>query len=93
MPVIRGIMNPIIVQPTEYPPSDESLRAQTVDFMKENQPKIYRQFLVAGDLQEYLDLKVNACKRAAQNLIKNGVFLNQAWNTAIRQEILEIESD
>lgn len=94
MPVVRGVKHPEIVQAREYPPSDESLRADALAFIKGNKRKLYRQLKQdPKELQEYLDLKVSACKRAAQNLIECGTWENEAWRLAIRQEILEVESD
>lgn len=93
MPVQRGILEPEIVQAPEYPLSEESLRKQALDYVKENRRKSYRQMKEDGELEEYLSLKVNACRRQAFNLIESGVWENEAWNMAIREKILETESD
>jgi hypothetical protein len=47
----------------------------------------------SGELEEVLTLKVEACKRHAAALIKNGVFENQAWFWAVKEIILEREAD
>ena len=76
-----------------YPPSAESLRAQALKFVKENQPEEYRHMKKDGELEAYLDLKVKACQEYAASLIASGLFVNQAWISAIRQEILESNTD
>ncbi len=93
MPVVEGITNPKVVQALQYPPSDEVLRQKSLTFVKECKPKSYRQMKRLHELEEYLDLKVKACKREAQSLMESGVWENEAWNRAIRQELLESESD
>jgi hypothetical protein len=48
---------------------------------------------VAGELDEYLNLKAKQAKDYAKNLIASGEWENQAWNRAERLIIMESESD
>ena len=78
---------------TFRPPSDEELRKEALDFYRTCHPKEYRELRKSGELEEVLTLKVEACKRHAAALIKNGVFENQAWFWAVKEIILEREAD
>ena len=76
------------------PPSESSLIETAMTFMKENYPrKKFWALKKSGELEELARLKASACKDYAENLIKTGTFANQAWNMAIKQEILGSESD
>lgn len=91
MPAIVG--DEVIAQPPEYPPSVESLRAKALAYIKECKPRDYRRMKRNGELEKYLDLAVEACQDYARRLIEQGMWEREAWNMAIRQEILESESD
>lgn len=75
--------------PPYQPPDDEELRQKALTFLKDVKPQEYRQLLRDGELQEMLRLKVQACKGYAKALGGGP----EAWNMAIRQELLESESD
>jgi hypothetical protein len=76
-----------------YPPPQEELEAKALYFLRTNRPKVYKKLEQSGELEEYCQLKAQAAKRYAENLIQSGEWLNQAWNRAIRLEILESETD
>jgi len=76
------------------PPLEDELISKALEFMKECYPKKkYRELVKSKELYPLAKLKAGACKDYAENLIKMGEFPNQAWNWAIRQEILETEPD
>ena len=76
-----------------YPPTFEELRQKALVFFKENKPKSYRQMKRDNELDEVLDMRARACQRYAQGLMEQGMWEGEAWNLAIRQEILESETD
>ncbi len=80
-------------KPAWNEPSQESLEAQALDFFKRCKPKEYREMKKDGSLREVCQLRARAAKRYAENLIQCGVWEREAWNMAVRQEILESETD
>lgn len=74
-------------------PSDSQLREQALKFFKENKPKAYREMKADGSLEEVLAMRVKAARDYAQTLQNTGTWAGEAWNRAIRLEILESESD
>ena len=91
MPVLKD--NQVEARAPQYPPSPASLRAQALVYLKECKPTEYRQMKKDGELEKHLGLMVEACQRYAMNLKEQGVEEWEAWNLAIRQEILESPSD
>ncbi len=81
------------IKPAWEPPTQENLGAKALDFFKTCKPKEYREMKKDGSLQEVCQLAARAAQRYAQNLIGSGMWGREAWNMAIRQEILQSESD
>jgi len=73
-------------------PSDSELAQTALDFLKLN-PKRYKALKENGELEATIEAKVVATKHAADILITQGVFENQAWLWAVREHILETEAD
>ncbi|MDP3063833.1 MAG: hypothetical protein Q8O40_11590 [Chloroflexota bacterium] len=65
----------------------------TGPFLKTCKPKAYRQVQRDGELDGWIELKVNAAKRLANNLMECGATPEDAWNRAVRSSILESETD
>jgi hypothetical protein len=84
---------PILEEVTWQPPTQEELEEKALNYLKTCLPKDYRQMKKDGELEENIRLRVKAAKSYAESLIKGGMFEGEAWNLAIRQEILDSESD
>ena len=75
-------------------PTETELINKALVFMKENYSrKKYKALKDSGEVQELAQLKAKAAIRYAENLISSGMWAGEAWNQAIRLEILESESD
>ena len=74
-------------------PSQEELEAQSLDFLKTCRRSLYRDLRGTGDLGDFLKRRANRARGYARNLMASGVWETEAWNRAIRLEILESESD
>ena len=74
-------------------PTQEQLEAKALHYLKTCKPKEYRELKKNGELQQSLTRRAQAARDYARRLILSGEFENQAWNRAIRLEILESESD
>ncbi len=81
------------IKPEWEAPTQEALEAQALDFSKKCKPKEYREMKKDGSLQEVCQLAARAAQSYAERLIKNGMWEREAWNMAIRQDILQSESD
>ena len=79
--------------PVKEPPTTNELEEQALKFLRDCRPQEYKELKARGAVEEYCQQKVEAAQRAAENLISQGTFPPQAWNTAIRTEILECQSD
>ena len=73
--------------------SDEELINMAMRYFRTCKPKEYRQMKKDGELMEVCQLMVKAARRYAKNLMAVGIFAGEAWNRAIRLEILESETD
>jgi len=73
-------------------PSHSDLRSKAWAFLKSNKPGELKK-MSKGKLDRYCEQKAKAAENLAKNLIATGEFPEVAWNLAIRQEILESESD
>lgn len=73
-------------------PSHSDLRSKAWAFLKVNKPGELRKMSKAK-LDRYCERKARAAENLVKNLIATGEFPEVAWNLAIRQEILESESD
>jgi hypothetical protein len=74
-------------------PTLAELEAKALHYLKTCKPKEYRELQKNGELQQSLQRRAKAARRYALNLIESGVWETEAWNRAIRLEILESESD
>lgn len=81
------------IRPEWEAPTQEVLVLKALNFYKECKPKEYREMKKDGSLQEVCQMKAKAAKRYAESLIHQGMWNREAWNMAVRQEILESESD
>ena len=82
------------VRPLQYPPSKAVLEAEALEFYRLPQNKRrYRRLKASGELDQAIENKVANTQQQARSLMFSGVWENEAWNRAIRSEILESESD
>jgi hypothetical protein len=70
----------------------QELESKALDFIKRNKKKDCKTMSKA-EINEWAVLKANAARRYAENLMATGIWYQEAWNRAIRLEILESESD
>ena len=78
----------------EYrPPTQSELEYKALDFVKTNKLRYYKDLKKTGKLKEYCQRRATKAMSHAKSLISNGVSGEEAWNIAIRQEILELKSD
>ena len=75
------------------PPPQEELEAKALHFLRTCKPKAYKELKKLSYLEEAIAMKAEAAIRYAEELIDLGEYEPQAWNRAIRLEILESESD
>ena len=80
-------------QPTQIPPNEAALRQKVINYLKDCKPKYYRQLKKDGELEEYITGTVARTVRYANNLLESGMFESDAWSRAIREDILEVETD
>lgn len=75
-------------------PTEEKLISKALTFMRKNYSHAkYQELVKSGELYQLAKLKAEAAKDRADSLITSGTFPGEAWNQAIRSEILESESD
>ena len=74
-------------------PTDGELWLKATDFFRTCRPHAHRDMRRDGSFEEVILGRVAACKRYATNLIDGGMWEGEAWNRAIRKELLESESD
>lgn len=78
----------------EKPPTEAELVAKAIRYLRQNKPQEYKSLKEeGGGVYQYALAKAQAAERYAANLITEGKSPTEAWNMAIRQEILESESD
>ncbi len=75
------------------PPTQELLEMKALHFLKTCRREAYREVKGAGELAEWVTLKANAARKYAENMISNGAMAEEAWNMAVRLEILGSETD
>jgi len=76
----------------EYPPCHGDLVDKAMTYLKQNRKTEYRKMTVQ-QRNEYAESLAKSTERLAGNLIRQGVFESEAWNLAIRQNILGSETD
>jgi hypothetical protein len=72
--------------------SQSELESKALNFIKRCKKKDCKT-MSKEEISEWATLKAKAARRYAQNLIASGVWVQEAWNRAIRSEILESETD
>lgn len=83
-----------IMPPEKFrPPSKDELELQALNFYKTYKREEYQRLKNAGELETLCHLKAENAMRFAQDSIAIGMSDNEAWNKAIRSEILESETD
>jgi hypothetical protein len=75
------------------PPTQEELGAKALYYVRTCKPKSYKEMKKDGTLDHYCQLAAIAATNYANSLIDTGESEEQAWNRAIRLEILESETD
>jgi hypothetical protein len=81
-----------MVRAMTYPPTHGDLVDKALTYLKENKRKEYRVMTIM-QRTEYAESAAKRAERYANTLQKMGMFESEAWNTAIRQEILENAGD
>ena len=71
--------------------SDREIRQEALDYVKYNKPKEYREMKKNGELEEYLNHKVEVVKHEVETNMQMGISPIEAWHTAVRQVLLERE--
>lgn len=74
-------------------PAKEELERKALKFIRECKPREYKKMKELGEVEEYCRGKAEAAINYAESLIGGGMYPGQAWNMAIRSQILESESD
>ena len=72
--------------------SQSELEQKALDFLKQNKKKAIKG-MSREELQEWATQKAESAQSYHDSLVKTGVWEEEAWNRAIRLEILESESD
>lgn len=76
------------------PPTRDELVRIALDHLKEFHPKDYRQMQRDKSLQQWAENRADAAADYANSLLPSAWFSPiEAWNLAVRQELLETESD
>lgn len=78
---------------TYTPPSPFDLRVKAFEFLRDCKLDALDAMTKDHTLKAVLDARVKACQEYAASLIATGVWAGEAWNLAIRRELLESESD
>ncbi len=73
--------------------SQSDLESKSLDYLRRCHPKAFKEMKKDGSLDEYTAKKAKAAKDYAENLMKSGIWEEEAWNRAIRLKILRSESD
>ena len=72
---------------------DDRLKEYRLTFLCENRSEEYMRLVDAGELEDHLQERADACRREVDRLVENGTFEGQAWQWAIRTTLLEAEQD
>jgi hypothetical protein len=71
------------------PPSDQALKQQALQGLKDNDPRSYRDLLQDHQVEQEVDRMVERCKRLVADLTETGVPAWMAWDWA-RREVLAL---
>jgi hypothetical protein len=69
------------------PPSDQALKQQALQGLKDNDPRSYRDLLKEHQVDAEVDRMVQRCKDLVADLIQTGVPAWMAWDQARREEL------
>lgn len=73
---------------------DDQLKEFRSNFLANVRPEELSRLRNAGELDDHLQERADACSREATRLVEQGTtFEAQAWQWAIRTELLESERD
>jgi len=78
---------------TYKPPTDADLWWKALGFLRTSRHADYYAMRLDGSLKGIVEGRIAACKSYAQRLIDSGTWEGEAWNQAIRVELLESESN
>jgi hypothetical protein len=76
-----------MVSPMNYPPSHSDLINEALNYLKEKHPQDYSG-MSSQKRDKYAEEAANRAEGCAKNLLAKGKPENEAWDMAIRQEIL-----
>ena len=74
------------------PPTQSKLENEALNFVQRNKPRYYNDLRKTGKLKEYCQHKATKAMSHAKSLISNGMPESEAWDMAIRQEIMELKN-
>ena len=73
---------------------DDRLKLYRRNFLKNVRPEDLEERERAGTLEDHLQERADACRKEAERLVTSGqTFEEQAWQWAIRTELLESQPD
>ena len=75
------------------PPTDANLWLKALGYYRTCRQAEYDTMRRDATLKDVIGARVAACKSLAQRLIDTGVWEGEAWNQAIRVELLGSESN
>ena len=78
------------LEPVTY--SQAELEAKALSFIRLCKKKDCKT-MSKSEINEWATLKANAARTEAEGLIASGIWDQEAWNRAIRSQILESETD
>ena len=81
-----------MVSPRNYPPSHGDLINEALNYLKEKHPEDYNG-MSSQKRDKYAEEAANRVEGFAKNLLAKGKPESEVWDTAIRKEILGMESD
>ena len=81
-----------MVSPMSYPPSHDDLVEKALNYLKKVHPQDYSG-MSTQRRDKYAEEAANRAEEYAATLIAQGKSESEAWNAAIRREILGTESD
>ena len=81
-----------MVSPMNYPPTHGDLINEALNYLKEKHPQDYRG-MTSQKKDKYAEEAANRAEGYAKMLITQGKSASEAWSTAIKKEILGMESD
>ena len=81
-----------MVSPMSYPPSHDYLINKALNYLKEIHPEDYKG-MSSQRRDKYAEEAASRAEEYAETLVAQGKPESEAWNEAIRREILGKESD